>query len=113
MQYRFTQTILHSLSGKDSTYAEGTSTQYNFVNGFQNELSNGKHDYIIGSNNKVSGESVDKNQSNIIFGDNHKLTGQNNNVIIGSSDTADDETKVSNAVIEVGWQHGSVWFKYQ
>lgn len=47
-------------------------------------------------------ESVDKNQSNIIFGDNHKLTGQNNNVIIGSSDTADDETKVSNAVIEVG-----------
>ena len=70
MQYRFTQTILHS--------------------------------HIIGSNNKVSGESVDKNQSNIIFGDNHKLTGQNNNVIIGSSDTADDETKVSNAVIEVG-----------
>ena len=92
----------NTVSGKDSTYAEGTSTQYNFVNGFQNELSNGKHDYIIGSNNKVSGESVDKNQSNIIFGDNHKLTGQNNNVIIGSSDTADDETKVSNAVIEVG-----------
>lgn len=77
----------NTVSGKDSTYAEGTSTQYNFVNGFQNELSNGKHDYIIGSNNKVSGESVDKNQSNIIF---------------GSSDTADDETKVSNAVIEVG-----------
>ena len=89
----------NTVSGKDSTYAEGTSTQYNC---FQNELSNGKHDYIIGSNNKVSGESVDKNQSNIIFGDNHKLTGQNNNVIIGSSDTADGETKVSNAVIEVG-----------
>ena len=42
----------NTVSGKDSTYAEGTSTQYNFV--------------------------------------------------IGSSDTADDETKVSNAVIEVG-----------
>ena len=89
----------NKVNGQDSTYTEKTSTQYNFIDGFQNELSNGKHDYIIGSNNKVSGESVDKNQSNIIFGDNHKLTGQNNNVIIGSSDTADDETKVSNAVI--------------
>ena len=29
----------NTVSGKDSTYAEGTSTQYNFVNGFQNELS--------------------------------------------------------------------------
>ena len=88
----------NKVMGADSTYAEGTSTQYNFVDGFQNELTNGKHDYIIGSNNKVSGESVDKNQSNIIFGDNHKLTGQNNNVIIGSSDTADDETAASEVV---------------
>lgn len=76
----------NKVSGQDSTYAEGTSTQYNFVDGFQNELSNGKNDYIIGTNNKVSGDSVDKNQSNIIFGDNHKLTNQKNNVIIGSSD---------------------------
>lgn len=76
----------NKVSGQDSTYAEGTSTQHNFVDGFQNELSNGKNDYIIGTNNKVSGDSVDKNQSNIIFGDNHKLTNQKNNVIIGSSD---------------------------
>lgn len=88
----------NKVSGQDSTYAEGTSTQYNFVDGFQNELSNGKNDYIIGTNNKVSGDSVDKNQSNIIFGDNHKLTNQKNNVIIGSSDTADDETTVSDIV---------------
>lgn len=88
----------NKVTGADSTYAKETSTQYNFVDGFQNELSNGKHDYIIGSNNKVSGDSVDKNQSNIIFGDNHKLTDQKNNVIIGSSDKADDETTVSDIV---------------
>lgn len=76
----------NKVTGQDSTYAEGTSTQYNFVDGFQNELSNGKHDYIIGSNNKVNGDSIDKNQSNIIFGDNHTLNNQKNNVIIGSSD---------------------------
>lgn len=76
----------NKVTGQDSTYAEKTSTQYNFVDGFQNELKNGKNDYIIGTKNKVSGDSVDKNQSNIIFGDNHKLTNQKNNVIIGSSD---------------------------
>ena len=76
----------NKVNGQDSTYAEKTSTQYNFVDGFQNELKNGKHDYIIGSNNKVNGDSVDKNQSNIIFGDNHTLTNTKNAVIIGSSD---------------------------
>lgn len=89
----------NKVSGQNSIYEKGTSTQYNFVDGFQNELSNGQHDYIIGTENKVSGDSVDKNQSNIIFGDNHKLTNQKNNVIIGSSDTADDETAASNVVI--------------
>lgn len=88
----------NKVSGQNSIYEKGTSTQYNFVDGFQNELSNGQHDYIIGTENKVSGDSVDKNQSNIIFGDNHKLTNQTNNVIIGSSDKADDETTVSDIV---------------
>ena len=88
----------NKVSGQNSIYEKGTSTQYNFVDGFQNELSNGQHDYIIGTENKVSGDSVDKNQSNIIFGDNHKLTNQKNNVIIGSSDKADDETTVSDIV---------------
>ena len=76
----------NKVTGQDSTYAEKTSTQYNFVDGFQNELKNGKNDYIIGTKNKVSGDSVDKNQSNIIFGDNHTLTNTKNAVIIGSSD---------------------------
>ena len=88
----------NTVTGADSTYAKDTSTQYNFVDGFQNELTNGKHDYIIGSNNTVSGNSIDTNQSNIVFGDNHKLTDQKNNVIIGSSDTTDDETTASDVV---------------
>ena len=62
-------------------YDSEKSSQYNYVDGFQNELTNGKHDYIIGSNNKVSGDSTDKNQSNIVFGDNHELTDQKNNVM--------------------------------
>ncbi|MGN0951438.1 MAG: ESPR-type extended signal peptide-containing protein [Megasphaera elsdenii] len=81
-----------------SEYDSSASTQYNYVDGFQNTLTNGKNDYIIGSNNSVTGDSIDKNQSNIIFGDNHKLAGQKNNVIIGSSDTADDETTASDVV---------------
>ena len=80
-------------------YDPQKSSQYNYVDGFSNEVINGKHDYVIGANNTVTGDSVDANQSNIIFGDNHKLTDQKNNIIIGSSDTADDETAVSNAVI--------------
>jgi len=79
-------------------YNSEKSSQYNYVDGFNNEVINGKHDYIIGSNNTVSGDSTDNNQSNIVFGDNHKLTSQKNNVIIGSSDTTDDETKVSDVV---------------
>ena len=79
-------------------YDPEKSSQYNYVDGFNNEVINGKHDYIIGSNNTVSGDSTDNNQSNIVFGDNHKLTNQKNNVIIGSSDTADDETTASDVV---------------
>ncbi|WP_278949200.1 YadA-like family protein [Megasphaera elsdenii] len=79
-------------------YDPEKSSQYNYVDGFSNEVINGKHDYVIGSNNTVSGDSTDKNQSNIVFGDNHKLTNQKNNVIIGSSDTADDETTASDVV---------------
>lgn len=79
-------------------YNAEKSSQLNYVDGFYNTVINGKSDYVIGAHNTVEGNSVDTNQSNIIFGDNHKLTNQKNNVIIGSSDTADDETTVSNVV---------------
>ena len=75
-------------------YDPEKSSQYNYVDGFNNEVINGKHDYIIGANNKLSGDSYDdkdakkySNESNIVFGDNHTLTNTKNAVIIGSSDT--------------------------
>lgn len=75
-------------------YDPQKSSQYNYVDGFSNEVINGKHDYVIGANNTVTGDSYDdkdakkySNESNIIFGDNHTVTNTKNAVIIGSSDT--------------------------
>ena len=83
----------NKVTGHDTTYAEGTSTQYNYVDGFQNTLTNGKNDYIIGANNSVTGDSIDKNQSNIVVGDNHTLKNRKNNVVIGSADKKENKNK--------------------
>lgn len=89
-------------------YDPEKSSQYNYVDGFNNEVINGKHDYIIGANNKLSGDSYDddqanpikrSNKSNIVIGDNHTLTRKQNTVIIGSSDTENTQTKANDAVI--------------
>ena len=88
-------------------YDPEKSSQYNYVDGFSNEVINGKHDYVIGANNKLSGDSYDddakpikrSNRSNIVIGDNHTLTREQNTVIIGSSDTENTQTKARDAVI--------------
>lgn len=96
-------------------YDPEKSSQYNYVDGFSNEVINGKHDYVIGANNKLSGDSYDdsnaqpikrSNRSNIVIGDNHILTREQNTVIIGSIDTEDEhgkaqdtQTKARDAVI--------------
>lgn len=89
-------------------YDKKKSSQYNYVDGFSNEVINGKHDYVIGANNKLSGDSYDddtaqpikrSNRSNIVIGDNHTLTREQNTVIIGSSDTENTQTKACDAVI--------------
>ena len=89
-------------------YDSEKSSQYNYVDGFNNEVINGKHDYVIGANNKLSGDSYDNdkvrpikrsNRSNIVIGDNHTLTREQNTVIIGSSDTENTQTKARDAVI--------------
>lgn len=89
-------------------YDPEKSSQYNYVDGFSNEVINGKHDYVIGANNKLSGDSYDddkvlpikrSNKSNIVIGDNHTLTREKNTVIIGSSDTENTQTKANDAVI--------------
>lgn len=82
-------------------YNSEKSSQYNYVDGFNNEVINGKHDYVIGANNKLSGDSYDddqakpikrSNRSNIVIGDNHILTREQNTVIIGSIDTVNKQT---------------------
>lgn len=85
-------------------YDPKKSSQYNYVDGFSNEVINGKHDYVIGANNTVTGDSYDdkdakkySNESNIIFGDNHTVTNTKNAVIIGSSDTQMTLDKGDNA----------------
>ena len=85
-------------------YDKDKSSQYNYVDGFSNEVINGKHDYVIGANNTVTGDSYDdkdakkySNESNIIFGDNHTVTNTKNAVIIGSSDTQMTLDKGDNA----------------
>ena len=89
-------------------YDPEKSSQYNYVDGFNNEVINGKHDYVIGANNKLDGDSYDdnnakpikrSNKSNVVVGDNHALTGKKNNVIIGSADTEGTLTRASDAVI--------------
>lgn len=89
----------NTVTGSGKEYAEGTSTQLNYVDGFYNTLENGRNDYVIGSHNTITGTSVDKNKSNLVLGDNHKLTDRKNNVILGSADDKDTVTDASDAVI--------------
>ena len=89
----------NTVTGNGKEYAEGTSTQLNYVDGFYNTLENGRNDYVIGSHNTLTGSSVDTNKSNLVLGDNHKLTDRKNNVILGSADDKDTVTNASDAVI--------------
>ncbi|WP_337603517.1 ESPR-type extended signal peptide-containing protein [Acidaminococcus timonensis] len=75
-------------TSKDNTgFDKDASSQLNYVDGFYTTLINGKNDYLIGAHNTVTGESVDKNHSNIVIGDNHTLENQSNNIILGSADS--------------------------
>ncbi|WP_308590903.1 ESPR-type extended signal peptide-containing protein [uncultured Megasphaera sp.] len=103
-------------TSKDNTgFKDDTSSQLNYVDGFYTTLINGKSDYLIGAHNTVTGDSVDKNHSNIVIGDNHTLENQSNNIILGSADstlptTASQVTIVghnANATIDGGVAIGS------
>ena len=69
-------------------FNDDTSSQLNYVDGFYTKLINGKNDYLIGANNTVTGDSVEKNHSNIVIGANHTLENQSNNIILGSATSA-------------------------
>ncbi len=73
-------------SDGNTGFNNDASSQLNYVDGFYTKLINGKNDYLIGANNTVTGDSVEKNRSNIVIGDNHKLTDGSHNVVIGSED---------------------------
>lgn len=103
-------------TSKDNTeFNDDTSSQLNYVDGFYTTLINGKSDYLIGAHNTVTGDSVEKNHSNIVIGDNHTLENQSNNIILGSADstlptTASQVTIVghnANATVEGGVAIGS------
>ena len=80
--------VNNTLKGSPSSVS-----QYNALNGYKNTAENVKHVTVIGSSNTVT-----DGESNIVAGDNHKLTGVSKSVIIGSSSTEKEVTK-SNVVV--------------
>lgn len=80
--------VSNSLTGNSSNGSE-----YNFITGAKNTLSNTDSTYVIGSSNTVSDGT-----SNVVIGDKRKLTGATNDVVIGSADE-EMETTVSDATI--------------
>lgn len=75
-------------SDGNTGFNNDASSQLNYIDGFYTTLINGKNDYLIGAHNTVTGDSVEKNHSNIVIGDNHTLENQSNNIILGSADNA-------------------------
>lgn len=75
-------------SDGNTGFNNDASSQLNYVDGFYTTLINGKNDYLIGAHNTVTGDSVEKNHSNIVIGDNHTLENQSNNIILGSAASA-------------------------
>lgn len=73
------------------TGTEAKAAQYDFVNGYQNTVTNASDVTVIGSKNEVTADG------NKVIGDNHRVIG-NDNVIFGSADQL-TETTVNNAVV--------------
>ena len=74
----------------------GTSrdiSKFNMINGYQNTITNGSNDTVIGTKNTVT-----NGDSNVVLGDNHTVQDANNNVILGSSDKETTHT-VSDTVV--------------
>ena len=73
------------------TGTEAKAAQYDFVNGYQNTVTNASDVTVIGIKNKVTADG------NKVIGDNHEVSGKDN-VIFGSADQL-TETTVNNAVV--------------
>lgn len=92
------------------------SAQYNMVDGYNNNVANVNHAYVIGTNNNIKGktfsdatkdgvlsetdrEKAQKDDNLIVIGDNHTLANDvSNNIILGTADKT-LTTSASNIVI--------------
>lgn len=93
------------------------SNQYNMVDGYNNQVANVNHAYVIGANNIIQGKTftdatkngvlsskadrdkAKKDDNLIVIGDNHTLANDvSNNIILGTADKT-LTTSVSNAVM--------------
>ena len=92
------------------------SAQYNMVDGYNNNVANVNHAYVIGANNNIQGktfsdatkdgvlsekdrEIAKKDDNLIVIGDNHTLANNvSNNIILGTADKT-LTTSVSNVVM--------------
>lgn len=73
------------------TGTKAKAAKYDFVNGYQNTVTEASDVTVIGSKNKVTADG------NKVIGDNHEVSGKDN-VIFGSADQL-TETTVNNAVV--------------
>ncbi|WP_444313929.1 ESPR-type extended signal peptide-containing protein, partial [Megamonas funiformis] len=76
----------------------GTSrdiSKFNMINGYQNTITNGSNDTVIGTKNTVT-----NGDSNVVLGDNHAVQAANNNVIVGSSD--EETTHMASDTVVIG-----------
>ena len=94
------------------------STQYNMIDGYNNQVANVNHAYVIGANNIIQGkkfsdatkngvlseseedrEKAKKDDNLIVIGDNHTLANDvSNNIILG---TADADKKITTSVSNI------------
>lgn len=71
------------------TGTEGTTADFNLIDGYKNTATHVKHATVIGSGNTVSGEETDNVEGLILLGDNRNVWKQaDHSVVIGSSDDA-------------------------
>lgn len=119
-----------NLYHKDGKYVYGIpfipnineySTQYNMIDGYNNQVANVNHAYVIGANNIIKGKTFsnetkdgvlsekDRDKAKtadnlIVIGDNHTLANDvSNNIILGTADADKKLTTSASNVVMIGY----------
>ncbi|WP_281797831.1 ESPR-type extended signal peptide-containing protein, partial [Mitsuokella multacida] len=97
------------------------SAQYNMVDGYNNQIANVNHAYVIGANNIIQGkqfsdatkdgvlsekdrDKAKKDDNLIVIGDNHTLANDvSNNIILGTADADKKLTTSASNVVMIGY----------